>query len=86
MHIILCILAGLGLANAIVNEKVFKLPRVWLLRLPIIGDLAACMPCTSFWTGYLCGYIYQQNLVQAFLIGLATHFVSRLIDDYGDNK
>ena len=82
MSIILTIFAGLGLANIIVNEKIFYWPRLYMLRIKLIGNLVACMACMSFWTGLIIGLICRHDVVMSICIGLATHYVAKVISQH----
>lgn len=83
MITILIILAGIGAANALVNEYVFD----WLRRiLPSWGwlqKLFGCLTCMSFWTTTLIAVIVLQNWT-AILLGLAATLLARQITIWRD--
>lgn len=81
---ILIILAGLGAANAIVNEYIFEPVRTHLPKWELVQRLFDCLTCMSFWTTLvlaLCfGYTWK-----CVLLALTASFLGHLIT-YWENK
>ena len=81
MHVALCILAGFGLANALVIEEITKPVRMVAFRVPFVRKLFACRPCMGFWTGSGCALtLFWEEWVLVVLIGLATHGVCKVVN------
>lgn len=81
---ILIIIAGLGAANAIVNEYIFEWLRKLLPDWNWLQVLFSCTTCLSFWTTLvlaLCfGYTWK-----SVLLALTASFLGHLIT-YWENK
>lgn len=78
MITILIILAGVGFANALVNEYVFNWLRRILPSWEWLQTLFGCTTCMSFWTTTLIAGIVIQDWT-AILYGLAASLIAREI-------
>lgn len=74
---ILCMLAGVGATNLLVNSSLFFELREFLGRYAIIDSLINCMTCSGFWVGIVIGAIAGFN---PLLTGPAISMLSYIFD------
>lgn len=78
MIYLILILAGLGAANAIVNEFVFEWLRNLLPEWNWLQTLFSCLTCMSFWTTLIISLCFGQEWV-SILLALAASIIAREI-------
>lgn len=78
MEIIVIIVAGIGLANALVNEFVFEWARNLLPQWKWLEELTGCLTCMSFWCGLAMGLLFGYGMM-SIAIGLCSSIIGRII-------
>lgn len=75
---ILIILAGIGAANAVVNEYVFEWLRKRLPEWNFLQILFSCTTCMSFWTTLILALCFSQGW-WSIPLALTASILARLI-------
>lgn len=78
MIYLILILAGIGAANAIVNEFVFSWLRKILPSWEWLQTLFGCLTCMSFWTTLIISLCFSQGWL-SLILALAASIIAREI-------
>jgi hypothetical protein len=78
MNEVLIIIAGIGAANAIVNEYIFTWLRKILPNWNWLQILFDCTTCMSFWTTLILGLCFSQGW-WSLILALTASLLARMI-------